>query len=88
MAKNETLHTRIEPELKHATENILEKLGLSTADAINIYFRQIVMNGGLPFEVKLPTPNAVTHKAIRDAEKGTDVKSFQDADSMFKELGI
>lgn len=55
-AKSSNLTTRIEPELKEKAENILSALGISASSAINMFYKQIVLHGGLPFEVKLP-PN-------------------------------
>lgn len=88
MAKTDTIHMRIEPEIKAGADAILERLGLTTADAINIFLNQVILNGGLPFEVKLPVPNEVTKKAIYEAENDINLHKFDNADDMFKELGL
>ncbi|OGI00595.1 MAG: hypothetical protein A2Y25_07565 [Candidatus Melainabacteria bacterium GWF2_37_15] len=85
-AKTEVLRVRISPELKQSVQKILEKLGLSTSEAINIYFKQIEMEQGLPFEVKIP--NKETRKVIDDALKGKNIKSFKNVEDLFKDLGI
>lgn len=54
MAKTEKIQARIEPKLKHDAEKILERIGLSTSDAITVFFRQIIMHNGIPFELALP----------------------------------
>lgn len=54
-SKSATIHARIQPHLKQEVEQILETLGISTSEAISLYFRQISLCGGLPFEVKIPT---------------------------------
>lgn len=59
-AKSSNLTTRIEPELKEKAENILSALGISASSAINMFYKQIVLHGGLPFEVKLPPNPPVT----------------------------
>ena len=69
MAKTETLHVRIDPNLKLSAEIILKQLGLSTADAINIFLRQVILNEGLPFPVKLLKPNAETIAAMEEARE-------------------
>jgi len=51
MAKTETLHIRLEPELKSAVEETFRTLGLSAAEAINIFFHQVLLHDGLPFAV-------------------------------------
>ena len=65
MAKTETLHVRIDPDTKRSTDEILSVLGLSTA--VNIFLHQIVLRGGLPFQITLPTPNDETLAAMREA---------------------
>lgn len=88
MAKTDTIHMRIEPELKAGADMILSRLGLTTTDAINIFLNQVILNGGLPFEVKLPIPNEVTKSAMYEAENDINLKKFDNAEDMFKELGI
>lgn len=46
MAKSETLHIRVEPGIKSEVEATLKSLGLSTAEAVNIFLHQVVLNGG------------------------------------------
>ena len=59
MAKTETLHVRIDPDTKRSTDEILSVLGLSTAEAVNIFLHQIV----------LPAPNDETLAAMREARE-------------------
>ena len=54
MAKETTVRARISEELKTDAEAILQQLGLNTSQAINLYFSQIVLRQGLPFDVTLP----------------------------------
>lgn len=54
MAKSANLYARIEPDLKEQAESILAALGIPASNAITMFYRQIVLNKGLPFEVKLP----------------------------------
>jgi DNA-damage-inducible protein J len=72
MNKVATINARIEPKLKHQAETILHTVGLSTAEAIRIFYTQICLNKGLPFEVKLP--NAETLEAIHQLESGKGAK--------------
>lgn len=67
MAKSETLHIRVESAVKAGVEATLKTLGLSTAEAINIFLHQVILAGGLPFEVKNPQYNAETLAAMREA---------------------
>ncbi|AMO58750.1 type II toxin-antitoxin system RelB/DinJ family antitoxin [Endozoicomonas montiporae] len=54
MAKETTVRARIDETLKEDAEAVLKELGISTSQAINIYFSQIVLRQGLPFDVTLP----------------------------------
>ena len=54
MAKSANLYARIEPEIKEQAEQILGELGLSASNAITMFYKQIILHNGLPFEVKLP----------------------------------
>ncbi|HEV8538377.1 MAG TPA: type II toxin-antitoxin system RelB/DinJ family antitoxin [Bacteroidota bacterium] len=67
MARTATVQARVEPKLKSNVETILSALGTNTTDAINIYFKQIQLANGIPFEVKIP--NRQTRKAIAEARE-------------------
>ena len=56
MAKSANLYVRIEPELKEQAENILAALGIPVSNAITMFYKQIILHNGLPFDVKLPEP--------------------------------
>ena len=86
MAKTAFIRARIEPELKDHVEKILEKLGLTQTDAIKIFYKQIELYHGLPFEVKIP--NANTKKAIKESMEGKNQERFGSADELFDDLGI
>lgn len=66
--KTAAINARIAPELKSDVESILSRLGVTTTQAITMYFEQIRMNKGLPFSVKIP--NEETLQAMREAETG------------------
>ena len=54
MAKSANLYARIEPEVKEQAESILAALGIPASNAITMFYKQIILQKGLPFEVKLP----------------------------------
>ena len=68
MAKTQTVYTRIEPELKTDVERILSRLGLTPSEAINVFFNQVVLNKGLPFEIKVPDMTVEEAKAVLMSE--------------------
>ncbi len=80
------INARTEKELKEDVKVILKELGLSTTEAINIFFRQVKMRRGLPFAVEIP--NAKTLKTFRDSEAGKGLVECKDAEDMFKKLGV
>jgi len=86
MSKSAMIRARTEPKLKKEVEVIFDALGLTYSEAINLFFQQVKLHDGLPFEVRIP--NAQTRKAIEDTKKGKGVTSCKNADDMFKKLGI
>ena len=53
--KTANVNVRIQQDVKQQAEAILEKIGLPRAVAIDMYYRQIIMNDGIPFPVKIPS---------------------------------
>ncbi|MDX1950317.1 MAG: type II toxin-antitoxin system RelB/DinJ family antitoxin [Rickettsiales bacterium] len=84
MAKSANIHARIQPDVKQKVESILLKLGISISEAISLYFNQISLNRGLPFEVKIP--NKKTSKVISEAKKGKNIKRFKSVNDLMKDL--
>jgi addiction module RelB/DinJ family antitoxin len=74
MAKTDALYTRIDAKLKAQAEEILARLGLSPSEAVNIFMSQVVLNEGLPFEVKIPKPTKEESLArlMLELQKGED----------------
>ena len=63
--KTSTIYTRIEPEIKAKAEEILDELGLSSAEVIRLLYRQICVRKGVPFEIRIF--NKKTLQAIKNA---------------------
>ena len=74
MAKTEMIRARVEPGLKHRAEEVLRELGLSATDAITLFYKQVAMRRGLPFDVRIP--NADTTEALQQAETGADLVEY------------
>jgi DNA-damage-inducible protein J len=83
--KTATARALIEPKVKKEAESILKELGLSISNSVELFYRQVVAQRGLPFELQVP--NKKTMKAIRDSRKGKGVK-FSNTEELFKDLGI
>ena len=74
MTKTANLYARIEPNLKTEAEGILGNLGIPVSNAINIFYRQIVIHRGLPFEVKLPHSPLVNRATLTDTELDAEIQ--------------
>lgn len=81
--KSAEVRSRIEPDLKEQSVEILASLGLEISDAIRLFLRQVVAVHGLPFEVR--KPNATTIAAIEEARLISRAR-FDSAESLFNEL--
>jgi len=86
MSKSAMIRARTEPGLKMDVERIFGALGLSCSEAINMFFRQVKLQRGIPFDVKLP--NKTTLKAMKDVDLKKGLTKAKDADDMFRKLGI
>ena len=80
--KTAAVHSRIQPEIKAQAENILHRLGLSPTEAIRIFYTQITLKQGLPFEVAIP--NATTMKALAESANGINLTSHQSVVKLFE----
>jgi DNA-damage-inducible protein J len=86
MAKEATARARMDADLKEEAEAILAECGLSATQGINLFYRQIVLQHGLPFEVKVP--NAESRRALREVETGEGIVRSRNAQEFFDDLGI
>ncbi len=80
--KTAVVHSRIQPEIKEQAEGILLRLGLSPTEAIRMFYTQIALRNGLPFDVSIP--NEVTIKALEDSRKGRDLERFETTEKLFE----
>ncbi len=86
MSKTASVRARIEPDLKNRAEHIFRQLGLTTTQAITLFYKQVEQRKGLPFNVALP--NESTRQTFDDTDAGRDLVVCEDAEDMFKKLGI
>ena len=88
MSRTAVITTRIDPTLKANAEQVLAKLGMTTAQAITMFLKQIELQRGLPFTPRLPTQPMQAHKPFK-AETfslGSDV--MPDRDELYAERGL
>ena len=84
-SKSATARALIDPKVKKEAESILKELGLSVSNAYELFYRQVIANRGLPFELRVP--NEKTMKAIENSRQGKD-KKFSSEKELFDDLGI
>lgn len=86
MSKTAVISARIDPELKSRAEYIFKELGLTVAQAITLFYKQVEFQHGLPFSIKIPTQE--TKDALNDAQMRKNLKSYDNTDKLYKDLGI
>jgi DNA-damage-inducible protein J len=86
LGKTSTIRARIEPDLKGKAEQIFQQLGLTTTQAITLFYKQVELKKGLPFDVAIP--KEITCKTFFDTDDGHDLIICNDIDDMFKKLEI
>lgn len=60
ISKTASVYTRVDPETKEQAETILNDLGIPMSNAIGMFLRQVVIQRGMPFEVRLPSGKPVS----------------------------
>jgi DNA-damage-inducible protein J len=76
----------LEPELKENAETILHRLGLNATQAITMFYKQVELRDGLPFDVVIPTPS--TKRTFDATDAGRNLVICENADDMFDKLGV
>ena len=84
MANGTTIQARIDVDTKEKARAILHKLGFTMSDAIVIYIKQIIMQRGIPFDVKIP--NETTVKTFEKTDAGRELHKVSGIDELAKEL--
>ena len=86
MGKTATISARIAPELKNGAERIFRELGLTSSQAITLFYKQVELQQGLPFIVRIP--NKFTEDALKKARSRNNLESFNTTEDLFDDLGI
>ena len=83
--KTASARALLDPKVKEEAEAILHKLGLSVSKSFELFYRQVIAQHGLPFELHIP--NEKTMKAIENSREGKGQR-FSSAQELFDDLGI
>ena len=90
MAKTSSIHIRVDPKVKEEVEKILNVIGMTSTEAINIYLKQIIIKSGIPFEIKAPQFSDEMLEAIAEAEEmekhPDNYKSFDSVEAFMEDL--
>ncbi|MDD6681112.1 type II toxin-antitoxin system RelB/DinJ family antitoxin [Galactobacillus timonensis] len=90
MSANTTnISIRMDSDVKAEADALFNELGMSLTTAINIFIRESLREGGIPFAVKIDNPNKETIAAMLEAKKiakDPSVKGYNDLDELFTDL--
>ena len=84
MSRTVTVRARMAPGLKSEVEGLLEQLGVTTTDAINMFFSQIRLRKGIPFSIDVP--NKSSRRTFEATDRGKELHSYKNLDDLFKAL--
>ena len=73
-AKTSNLYARIDTDVKEEAESILAALGIPASNAINMFYKQIILNRGIPFEVKIPPARPVNVAGLSETELDAELE--------------
>jgi DNA-damage-inducible protein J len=82
--KSAIVRARVTQKLKDDVTCVLDRVGLSLSDAINLFMAQIKLRKGLPFDVAIP--NAKTLESFRDSSENIGLVRSNTVDEMFEKL--
>ena len=83
------INIRMDSDLKAQADALFGELGMNLSTAFNIFVRQSIRDGGIPFEITLNQPSKDTIAAMLEAEriaKDPSVRGYNDLDELFAEL--
>ena len=86
MNKTSSVRARIEPDLKDRAEKVFRKLGLTSTQAITLFYKQVELRNGLPFDIVIP--NKTTLRTFGETDAGKNLVVCENTDDMFRKLGI
>ena len=87
--QNTSITIRTDKELKETVKNLYAALGMDLTTAVNVFFRQSLLRNGMPFELTLDVPNAVTLSALEEGDKmlnNPTAPRFSSVDELFEDL--
>lgn len=88
--KDTNFNMRMNKQKKTSLEDLYGSLGMTLAEAVNIFFEKSLMEGGIPFDVRVPRYNKETELAITEAREimsgKVQAKSYSSTEELFEDL--
>lgn len=84
MAKTGYINARVEKKLKKEAEEVFRDVGVNTSDAVSMFLKQVVLQQGLPFEVRIP--NKAMRKSIADLRAGKGLVHYGSTEELFVDI--
>ena len=91
MASTNPTQIRIEENTKKQATELLEGLGLNLSDAVNMFLRQVILQNGIPFEVKYPEFRPEVMDALEEAKRisrDPDTKRYQSFSEALEDMDL
>lgn len=86
MAQSAFVRARIDQALRDEAAAVLAEMGLTVSDVVRIALTKIAKEKALPFDMRVP--NARTAQTLAASARGEDVHPAQNAEDLFRQLGI
>ena len=74
MARTSNIFARVEPEIKEQAERVLDQLGIPMSNAIGLFLRQVVLQRGIPFEMKLSKNKPTSFGGLTEAQFDAEIE--------------
>ncbi len=84
--KSAMIRARTMPAVKRRAEKVFLGLGITPTEAINMFYHQVALRQGIPFDVRMPTKE--TQQAMEDVLNNRNLKEYKDVDELLKEFGV
>lgn len=79
MARTSSVFTRVEPDIKMQAEAVLDQLGISMSSAVEMFLRQVILQRGIPFEMKLPAGKPIAHGELTKEQFDLEIQKGYDS---------
>lgn len=79
MARTSNIFARVEPDLKEQAEQVLSQLGIPMSNAVSMFLHQVVLQRGIPFEMKLPNNAPLNYQDLSKEQFDAEIQKGMDS---------